>query len=290
MIDAALLDALAAVLRTGSFDGAARALNVTPSAISQRIRAFEERMGCALVVRSQPVRPTEAGARLARHAEDVRLLEQALAADLGFGLERGARLKIAVNADSLATWILPALAALPDLLFDLEIDDQDHSADWLRRGAVVAAVTAGGAPVPGCDAEPLGALRYLPTASPGFVARWFAGGVDAASLARAPALRFNAKDRLQEDWAERLTGARPALPFHQIGSSTAFVEAARLGIGWGLNPEALVTDDLAAGRLVALGPALDVALAWQVNRRMAGALGPLTRAVRAAARAVLVRA
>jgi LysR family transcriptional regulator (chromosome initiation inhibitor) len=159
MFDRAQLQALAAVLTGGSFEAAARALGVTPSAISQRIRALEERAGAVLVRRGQPARATAAGARLVRHAEDLALLEAGVAADLGVG--RGARptLKIAVNADSLATWIPAALAGLPDVLFDLVIDDQDHSADSLHRGAVQAAVTGEDTALPGCDCHPLGALR-----------------------------------------------------------------------------------------------------------------------------------
>lgn len=292
MFDPAQLAALAAVLATGSFDRAAARLGVTPSAISQRIRALEERVGAALVIRAQPARATRAGARLARHADDLQLLEQALAADLGLAPGRAPRLRIAVNADSLATWFLPALAALPDLLFDLELDDQDHSADWLRRGEVVAAVTSGGTEVPGTDRLALGKLRYIATAAPAFARRWFAQGVTAETLTRAPALEFNRKDRLQRDWAAAVAGAPVALPCHRIASSAAFVEAAELGLGWGLNPEPLVRAGLASGRLVALMPGhpLDVALFWQVARLPGAALAPLTRSVRAAARATLLAA
>ncbi|MDP3340893.1 LysR family transcriptional regulator ArgP [Frigidibacter sp.] len=286
MFDPAHLATLAAVLRLGSFEAAAAAQNVTPPAVSQRIRALEERAGTVLVERTQPARATPAGARLARHHEELRLLEQGLARDLGRAAGPAASVRIAVNADSLATWFLPALAAVEGMLFDLVIDDQDHSADWLRRGEVMAAVTGHPGPVQGCDARPLGSLRYIATASPGFVARWFAGGVTAEALEQAPALIFNAKDRLQADWAAAATGARPALPGHRIGSSEGFVTAALLGIGWGLNPEPLVTEHLRDGRLVVLRPdlPLDVALHWQWIRLAGEPLAPLTAAVRAAAR------
>ena len=287
MIDPAQLETLATVLRTGSFDAAASALNVTPSAVSQRIRALEDRMGTALLIRSLPVEPTEAGRRLARHADDLRLLEQSLRRDLGQdGRTDRPTVRIAVNADSLATWFLPALAAVPNLLFDLVIDDQDHSDALLLRGEVAAAITARAEPVPGAHLYPLGALRYLATASPAFRDRWFADGLSPQNLARAPVLTFNAKDRLQRDWAARLTGRRVAMPSHVIGSSHAFVEAALMDLGWGMNPEALVKEHIASGRLIALVPdqPLDVTLCWQVSRLTEKALAPLTRAVRSAGR------
>lgn len=290
MFDPAQLRALAAVLATGSFDAAAHALHLTPSAISQRIRALEERTGATLIIRSQPARGTAAGLRLARHADDVGLLESALARDLGLSADSRIRARVAVNADSLATWFLPALASLPDWLFDLEIDDQDHSVDWLRRGEVQAAVTSGRQPVPGCDQIALGSLRYVATASPAFMQRWFAQGVTAEALSEAPALAFNTKDRLQHDWVQATLGRSVPLPGHRIASSTAFHDAALLGIGWGMNPEPLVRAALSDGRLVALrdGQPLDVALFWQVARLPGDGLAPLTRAVRVAAKRDLI--
>lgn len=288
MLDYPALAALQAVLRAGTFEGAAARLGVTPSAVSQRIRALEERMGTILIRRGTPAQATAAGERLLRHVDDVAALEQALAADLP-GIAAGmATLRIAVNADSLATWFLPALAGHP-FLFELEIDDQDHSDDWLRRGAVAAAVTARGQPVQGCDARPLGALRYLAVASPGFAARWFPEGPTSAALSQAPSLRYDARDTLQSRWAAQQTGRPVDLPAHRIASAAAFRQAAILGLGWGMNPEVLVADDIAAGRLVALSPRpLDTALFWQVSRLSARALAPVTAAVRAAARGALI--
>jgi len=287
------LAALSAVLRHGSFDAAAASLGVTPSAVSQRIKALEDRVGAVLIHRASPCTGTPAGERLAKHAEDVGLLEAQLSRDLALDpAPRPARLRLAVNADSLATWFIPAMANVPDMLFDLVLDDEEHSADWLRRGAVSAAVCALGEPVTGCDADPLGALRYVATASPGFMARWFAGGVTAQALARAPCLTFNAKDRLQRRWIEQVCGARPTPPLHFLPSSTGFVAAAEAGLGWGMSPLPLVRAALRAGRLVPLlhDQMMDVPLTWQLSRAMTGALRPVTQAVRAAARDVLIPA
>ncbi|OYQ36466.1 ArgP/LysG family DNA-binding transcriptional regulator [Niveispirillum lacus] len=294
MLDYALLEALAAVIRSGGFDRAARQLNLTPSAISQRVKLLEERIGTALVVRGQPCTATPAGLRLCQHVEQVALLESELPAGIpGLLPSVGpVPLRIAVNADSLATWFIAAMAALPHCLFDLVLDDQDHSADWLRRGEVVAAVTAGGRGVPGCDLHPLGVLRYVATASPDFVHRHFADGVDVAALSRAPCLTFNAKDGLQAAWLRRALGDAapvPAPPTHWLPSSQAFVDAALAGVGWGMNPLLLAAPHLAAGRLVALlpGTELDVPLVWQCSRLASATLGDVTRAVRRAAAELL---
>lgn len=280
--DPSQLAALAAVLRLGSFDAAAHALSVTPSAISQRIKALEEKAGGTLIHRATPCTGTEAGLRIAKHAEDIGLLEAHLARDLSLGsADAPARLRIAVTADSVATWFVEAMAACDGVLFDLVLDDQDHSADWLKRGEVSAAVTAHGRAVAGCDSHPLGEMHYIATASPAFMTRWFPDGVTPAAAARAPCLVFNAKDGLQRLWLETHVGPRLSPPAHFMASSQAFVDAARAGIGWGMNPEQLVRRGLRRGKLVALLPdtALSVPLSWQVSRIMAPALAPVTAAV-----------
>jgi LysR family transcriptional regulator (chromosome initiation inhibitor) len=291
MLDYALLSALAAVVRTGSFERAAQQLNVTPSAISQRIKLLEERIGAILVVRGQPCLATETGQRLCQHVEQVALLENSLRQTLP-GLEpedRPVTLRLAVNADSLATWFIPAMAQTEGFLFDLVLDDQDHSADWLRRGEVLAAVTSHGQPVQGCNCYALGALRYAATASPGFVERWFPEGLSEEAAARAPCLVFNRKDRLQALWLRQALGSDVQPPLHWLPSSQAFVDGALAGLGWGMNPDLLVEDHLRAGRLVALKPSepLEVPLYWQQSRIVGPLLADLTRAVLATARAML---
>ncbi|AUH32131.1 LysR family transcriptional regulator ArgP [Paracoccus tegillarcae] len=282
MLDYPALAALAQVIRTGSFEGAAAALGVTQSAISQRIKTLEERTGAVLIHRGPPPEPTEQGARLIAHYDQVMLLE----ADLHGASGPQPVIRVAVNADSLATWAMPALAAAPGLL-DLVIDDQDHADQWLRAGQVAAAITADPGPVPGCDSFPLGAMRYLAGASEDFMARHFPNGPTPQALSRAPMLTFNTKDALQLRWLRQVTGRRlsPPPPTHLIPSTQAFVSAARLGVGWGMNPEDLHCDPADGGPLVALFPdhPLDIPLHWQVARIAAGPLAPLTRAIRAAA-------
>lgn len=297
MLDYASLSALAAVVREGSFDRAARALHVTPSAISQRIRLLEERIGCALVVRAQPCEATETGRRLCQHVDRVRLLEHELNGEVpAIRADGEARvpMPIAVNADSLATWFAPALAtfaAAAPVLMEVAVDDQDYTSEWLRSGKVLAAVTGTARAATGCNSRPLGAMRYVAAASPAFVARFFAKGVAAGTLAQAPSLVFNSKDELQSRWVRRLCRRHVELPRHTLPSPQAFVAAALAGMGWGLHPEFLVSQHLKSGALQELvpGTALDVPLHWQQARAASSLLDGLTRAVLAAAQPALLQ-
>jgi LysR family transcriptional regulator (chromosome initiation inhibitor) len=302
MLDYPALAALSAVLAEGGFDRAGARLGVTPSAISQRVRGLEERLGAVLVVRGHPPVATEAGARLRAHFEQVRLLEAEVSESLPALPLRGPGaappvLRVAVNADSFASWFPPAAAAFAaatGATLDLLLEDEGFTADRLRSGEVLAAVTADPAEVPGCRRARLGALRYAAVASPAFLEQHLPDGITAGALARAPMLRFDRRDHLQARWAEATFGGPwqgdPAQPVHWVPTTQGFVDMARAGAGWATNPLALVAPDLDRRALVELVPGarLDVPLYWQSARLGATLLAALTREVRAAARAALV--
>jgi LysR family transcriptional regulator, chromosome initiation inhibitor len=272
-LEYAQVAALLAVIREGSFEGAARALHVTASAVSQRIKQLEAHAGGIVVVRGTPCRPTSLGEALYRHGQQVELLEKDLLRSVGPGdgdrAELASPIGVASNADSLATWMVPALARFVEQTgFSLEVvvDDQDYTAEWLRSGRVLGAVTGEKQPVQGCRVEPLGVMRYRPTASARFLRRWFAGGATADSVREAPILVFNRKGQLHERFLRQLRlGPVTHLRTHYVPSPTAFVEATLAGVGWGLNPEPLVARHLGSGRLRELWPGrwLDVPLYWQ---------------------------
>lgn len=298
MLDEALLAAVAAVAREGSFERAARVLHVTPSAVSQRVKLLEERLGAVLIVRGQPCSATEIGARICRHAELVSVLVGELRRELpmlpkDYAGAAHSSLRVAVNADSLSTWFIDAMAEFgreDAALLNLTLADEDHTAEWLRRGHVLGAVTSVGTAVQGCRIRRLGSLRYVATASPSFVRRWFPGGVSADALAQAPSLLFDSNDRLQELWARRIVRRDVALPVHRIPSTQAFIDASLAGIGWGMNPLSLVRAQLKAGTLVELVPdtPVDVPLYWQATRLKIPVLERLTQSVLRAAGAALV--
>ncbi|AKJ32163.1 LysR family transcriptional regulator ArgP [Caldimonas brevitalea] len=265
--DPAALDCLAALVDEGSFERAAQRLSITQSAVSQRLRALEQEVGQLLVVRARPLRLTEPGKVLLRFARQW----QALRADVARELEEGARpderLPIAVNADSLATWVLPALDPLVQQGVSLEmvVDDQDFTHDWLRQGAVLGCVSTVRQALRGCRVVPLGVMRYIAVASPGFVARELGGGLTGANFAQVPFLVFNRKDDMQAQWVSHAFGVRsPRLRERFVPSSEAYVRAVLMGWGVGVVPELQVREQLADGSLLPLHPQVqvEVTLHW----------------------------
>ncbi|UWF77136.1 LysR family transcriptional regulator ArgP [Microbacterium neungamense] len=268
-IDAQLAATVAAVIDEGSFDAAARRLHVTPSAISQRIKALEQRLGRVVLVRSKPVRATEAGEALVRLARQIALLEHDTVTAFGLRPDGGEapriRIPLAVNADSMATWFLPPIARLAeehDVDFDLHRDDQNYTARLLESGEVMAAVTSEAKPVGGCLVTGLGVLEYRPMATRAYAERWLPDGVTPEALARAPFVDFDRRDTLQHDWL-RARGVDPwAVPRHYVPASYDFARAVELGLGWGLIPEPQASP--ASADLVDLGgEPTRVALYWQ---------------------------
>lgn len=283
-MDLPQLQALAAVVDEGSFDAAAAALHLTPSAVSQRIKALEASAGQVLVRRARPTAATEAGEAYVRLARQVDALVQETQAQLG--ADAVATVPIAVNADSMATWLLPALATLPPTItFDLRRDDQAHTADLLRSGAVMGAITSDDQPVQGCRSERLGAMRYRPMATPEVAARWFGGGVDAASLAIAPMIVFDRRDDLQDLYLRRRSRSRLSPPRHHVPASTEFAQAVLLGLGWGMLPDEQSLGPEREGRLVELDPGqhVDVTLHWQQWTLRTPALDTVAAVIREAA-------
>lgn len=286
---------LLAVVDEGTFDAAAAALHVTPSAVSQRVKALEQRTGRVLLLRTKPVRPTESGAVLVRLARQVARLERDAYAELGLSGAAGepTRVSVAVNADSLATWFLGALTELPQeprLCFELRREDEAHTAALLREGVVMAAVTSSPDPVPGCAVRFLGRMRYLPCAGPGFAARHLGGPLREA-LAVAPVVVFDRRDDFQDGFARRFGHGGASTARHYVPTSEGFVEAVAAGLGWGMVPEQQAVPLLRAGRLVDFAPdrAVDVPLHWQQWKLDSPALAMVADAVTATARRALRR-
>src|SRR6266536_71425 len=286
-IDSAQLDTFAAVVDEGSFDAAARRLQLTQSAVSQRIKALESRLGQVVVMRGKPARPTEAGEALLRLARQVSLLELEAIASVR-GTVDALRLPIAVNADSLNNWFLPAMLDLSEqhaARFVVHQEDEEHSAEFLRNGTVLAAVTADPRPVQGCRVVPLGKMRYLPVATPEYADRWLKGKPLPEALAEAPMMVFNSKDLLQHRLMRKVTRRKLDPPTHAVPAPGGFHQAVRIGLGWGMIEAEIAQPELAAGRLVEVAPGkyVDRPLYWQHWKLESIILAALTEAVLRAA-------
>ena len=311
------LQALICVLDEGTFDAAAERLRIRPSAVSQRIKAMEQTAGRVLVQRVSPVQCTPAGDIVLRYARQMQLLEAdaVRSLDAEAGPPGRQAMALAVNADSLATWFLEALATVTaPVSFTLRREDQQHTTSLLRAGTVMAAVTSDPHPVQGCRSQRLGVMRYLAVCTPGFRDRWLAGEGDAAqpeadvaaagearswapgeagevaeALGHAPVVNFDRRDTLQRDFFHAVTGRVLQAPQHVVPTSADFARAIVLGMGWGLLPEQQCLAEIAAGRLVQLAPQhpVDVPLYWQRWTLQSELLDEVTDAVHATAARLL---
>jgi len=270
--DYPLLEALAAVVREGTFEAAARSLNITQSAVSQRVKLLEEKTGAVLVVRGRPCAATEFGQQLYRHVEQVQLLENDLRKHLTSidvpASGRPAVIRIAVNRDSLASWFPEVIRRAGTdlrLLFDIIPDDEEHTAERLRSGEALAAVTAEANPLHGFRRVNLGAIEYIAVASRKYVATNFAEGVTLEAFGNATHLVVDRKDLLPQQWLMNAFGEPVDIAGHWMPSLSGYLACCLNGTGWGMMPRFSVARHLEDGTLVELipGTSVVVPLFWQ---------------------------
>jgi len=297
MLDREQLETFATVSELGSFDRAAMTLNLTRGAVSQRIKALEESLATVLLVRDKPVRPTAHGETLLRHVHELRLLEGALLKEM-LPLQRqpgSVPVAIAVNADSLIGWFAPILnSLLLDTVLALEIvsDDQDHTFARMARGEVLGCISSEATALPGFLVDSLGDMVYRCVAAPGFAQRAFPSGFDLQAVLGAPAILFDRKDGLHDDFLAEMFGFRiHRYVRNYIPSPHALFAAVCSGGGYGLVPESQAAPLLAHGGLVDLAPTRPkhVPLYWHRRDREATLASEITRRVVAQARLSLVQ-
>jgi len=295
VLDYDAIEVLSAVVRTGSFEAAARELNVTQSAVSQRIRSLEDRLGAVLVVRGRPCVATDEGRMLCQHYDQVLLMQQELRVQLeaeAVSAMAPQRLRIGVNNDSLATWF-PEVVRLSQAQMNLRIeilsDDQDYTEQSLRTGEAVAAVTSSEKSIPGCRRTPLGAMEYVAVATPGFLRREIGPEITLTRLAGVPSLIFDRKDTLHEQWMMMTFGQAVTLSCHMVPSFEGLIACTLGGIGWSLLPIMGARPHLASGRLVEFMPGrrIAVSLHWQARSQQTQVMIRLSEIVREVAEAEL---
>jgi LysR family transcriptional regulator (chromosome initiation inhibitor) len=287
-IDNLQLTAFSSVIREGSFEGAARKLHITASAISQRIKQLEDRLGQVLIMRGSPCKATPAGITLLKFTEQIDFLENELNQDLGLldnGFQNQTRIPIAVNADSLDTWFIDVVAWVQNqsnLTFDIRIEDQDHSQALLRDGNVVAAVSGSHTAAPGCQVENLGKMRYIALASRCFHNKHFSDGLSTETLSKAPLLAFNHKDEIQHSFMRLILNIDLTPPVNYLPTFHSFFEALERGLGWGMAPAVVATTLIDSKLLVNIAPHhyVDIPLYWHRWRCNSKNLELLTAAVR----------
>jgi LysR family transcriptional regulator, chromosome initiation inhibitor len=301
--DLTALECLAAIVEEGGFERAAQRLSITQSAVSQRLRTLEAQVGTVLVVRSRPIKATSAGQLLLKHTKMLRLIRADLERDLRElapsslgGAREDERISIAINADSIATWALPALTALARQGLALEViaDDQDFTHDRLREGQVLGCVTTLKAPLRGCRVTPLGAMQYVAVATPELVLKEL-GKLGESTLSphnfrQLPFIAFNRKDDMQTEFVGKALALRSVrLTQLFVPSSEGQVRAVLAGWGASVVPRLLVAEHLASGALVNVCPdfSLPIALYWHCWNLESDVLDALSSALKASAKAQL---
>jgi LysR family transcriptional regulator, chromosome initiation inhibitor len=293
-VDYRWVAALDAVIAQRGFERAAEKLCITQSAVSQRIKQLEKLMAQPLLVREQPPRPTAAGQKLLGLYRRVRLLEQEVLPEITpDDISQPLSVALATNADSLATWLLPALSPLLKSRFielNLLVEDEARTLDKLRSGEVVGAISMEAGVIPGCVADYLGRMNYLCVASPDFQQKYFSNGVTQANLLSAPGVVFDHHDDMHEVFVQQYFN----LPIgsvmkHTVRSSEAFVRIATEGIAYCLIPEVQIQRELDRGDLVNVTPEFSLVrnLYWHHWALESGVLTELSERLIQYARQVL---
>ncbi|MGO1183283.1 MAG: ArgP/LysG family DNA-binding transcriptional regulator [Micrococcaceae bacterium] len=289
------LRALAAAIDEGTFDAASALLGISGSAFTQRIKALERETGQVLLARTIPVTATPAGEKMLRLARQVVALEEETRRALGRGTGGRTVLPVAVNADSLATWfgeVLRQAATWDDAVLQLHMEDQEHTHDLLRSGAVVAAITEHPTPVSGCTATRLGTMDYFPAAATSLLDQ-YRNDDGSPDFGHVPVIDFGTRDGLQRsrlaEHARTIGVQRLDPPRHLVPSAEAYLRAVEAGLGWGMLLADQVPPSVAEGthpdlELIGELGQSQVTLHWQRWTSGTPALDRLTDAVHLAAR------
>lgn len=255
-LDYRWIKALDAVINEQGFEAAAEKLFITQSAVSQRIKQLEKYIGQSLLVRENPPRATQAGKELLGLYRRTQLLEQEVLPKLTATQQRAISISIATNADSLATWLLPALQELllaPLIELNLVLGDETKNLQHLKNGSVIGALSTEAKTISGCSCQHLGNVEYVCVASPTFQQRYFAHGMTREAVAKAPTVAFDQADNMHLEFLQRYFSITANTECtHIVRSSEAFVQMAKMGVAYCLIPEIQIRAELQQGALVKL--------------------------------------
>lgn len=255
-----LLRAFEAAARCGSFTAAAAELGLTQGAVSQSVRALEQRVGRALFRRhSRGNELTYDGQQLLEGVCDA--LER-----LGSALRSTAAdrtLTVSVLPGFAVKWLFPRLIRFDQQYPEIEVSITT-SAQLLtfNNGEADISIRYGRGNYPGLVVERLLDESMYPVCSPGLLAGDLPLG-DVEDLRHHLLLHDEIKeiDGIQPGWASwfRQVGVTPPkIPNNRrFGQSNMVIQAAIEGLGVALGRSPLTSDDLAGGQLVRpFGPAV----------------------------------
>lgn len=274
MLDYHNLEALEAVIETGSFHRAATKLRITQSAVSQRIATLEESLGSPVVVRAIPPVATRIGIQLIHHLKEVRAKEQELGVESGpTPLSGWTEMTLGANADSAATWFLEAIQPVlmkRKILLKLLVETDVLVHDLIQRGEAQGCVMGKKRPLPGCDSLTLGRMEYICVCTPEFKRTWFPKGFLQSELSHTPTVLFDQYDTMHHLFLQKRFGIRrPSFPHHTVNSSSGFLALIQSGGAYGMLPRLQAEGALKRKELIELAPkhSVDLPLYWMYPRR-----------------------
>lgn len=254
-VDYKLLRLLDLIIKEKGFERAANKLNITQSAVSQKIKQFESQIGELLLIRTVPPRPTEYGRKLLKLLYHVDLIEHDMLGD-----DNDQIIPISVNADSLATWFFPALKDfLSDshIRLDITVDDEAKTLDHMLRGDVVGSISQQSLPVIGGTCDYLGCVDYIFVASPTFAQKYFKSGVTQDALLKAPIVSFNHTTDMHHLFLQQYFSLTPgSLLSHIVPSSEAYIQLVLQDSACCMIPRQQIKDEMERGRIINLVPNL----------------------------------
>ena len=258
-LDYKLIHALDTVLTEQSFESAALALNITQSAISQRIKQLEQLVAKPVLIRSQPLQATATGQKLLAHFRKVRQLEYDLAGDImPDSAPSSIPISIAVNADTLASWFIEALTPLlktQPIELNIQVTNEVDTQKLLKKGEVLAAISSQKQSFSGVKVEYIGTLDYILCANQDYINKYFKGGLTIENLNKAPCIDYDQRDKMHSDYLKKHFAIEQAIyPCHRIRSSEVVVTMALAGLAYALIPTTQADEHLASGALINLAP------------------------------------
>ena len=293
MLDYTHLEALLAVEREGSFDGAGRKLGMSAIGVARRIQKLERRLGIKLLLR-KPTKPSPAGEALCRYTEDVIKLETDFIQEhrnRGLQPDKGhSRYNIAIDEDSMTSWFPQVLNdhhnSKNQKILDITRKDIDHTMDLLKSGRAIAAVSSSNELIHGFKSFHLCSMTYVAVASPNFIEKYFPDGITLNAISDAPAIRYCNNDGRILQWLENTFEKTTKISFVRLPSFPAIIDACAKGAGWAViskNQLEKHSTQYSLTELVVNTP-LTKELYWHVSTAIADTLADLTKSVRNATR------